>query len=194
MLSSILVWGVLVLGLLDSKFPVWFPYYGSWLIALAAEIVLAALPNSFRSPKPQFEYVQLTVQVSRVCLLLLLIIVFFGTRKEGNRRESGSDEESQTLLANGHTIEPGKPQNGNSYGSVPSSNDARTPETRESEESGDEPDREEKKRMKKLQERLINDGNWWTYAKSFSVSPGLAIQSIRTAQLIHKCCLSSQLP
>jgi hypothetical protein len=174
-LSSILVWGILVLGLLDSKFPVWFPYYGSWLIALAAEIALATLPNSFRSPRPQFGYVQLTVQVSRVCLLLLLVIIFFGTRKEGNRRDSGSDEESQALLANGHIVEPGKPQNGNSYGSVPSSVGANTPVTGESDESGDESDKERKKRMKKLQERLANDGNWWTYARSFSVSPNLAL-------------------
>ncbi|KAI9786630.1 MAG: hypothetical protein M1839_006181 [Geoglossum umbratile] len=166
-LSSILVWGILVLSLLDTTFPVWFPYYGSWLIALTAEIVLAALPSSLHAPKLQFEYIQLTVQFSRVCLLLLLIVVFFGTGKEGNRRDSGSDEESQALLANGHTVEPGKPQNGNSYGSVPSSNGANTPET--GEESSDDPDRERTKRMRKLQERLVNDGNWWTYAKSFSI-------------------------
>jgi hypothetical protein len=168
-----------VLSLLDTKFPVWFPYCGSWLIALTAEIVLAALPSSLHAPKLQFEYIQLTVQVSRVCLLLLLIVVFFSTRKEGNRRDSGSDEESQALLANGHAVEPGKPQSGNSYGSVPSSNGANTPET--GEESGDDPDRERKKQMRKLQERLVSDGNWWTYAKSFSVSHSLAIP----AQLIH---------
>ncbi|KAH0542717.1 hypothetical protein FGG08_002952 [Glutinoglossum americanum] len=166
-LSSILVWGILVLGLLDSKFPVWFPYYGSWFIALAVEIALVFLPHSFHSPKLQFEYVQITVQVSRVCFLLLLTSIFFGIGSGDNRRDNGSDEESQSLLANGQS-EPGKPQNNSSYGSVTSNNGMNTPDVGDSGKSGDEPDTEEKKRLKNLQERLLNDGNWWTYAKSFS--------------------------
>jgi hypothetical protein len=184
LLSSILVWGVFVLGLLDSKFPVWYPYYGSWLIALAAEIVLVALPHGFHSPKLQFEYIQITVQVCRVCFLLLLTSVFFGISKMGNRRDSGSDEENQTLLANGHS-DPGKPQNDSSYGSVASSSGTRTPGTGDSEESSDEPDEEENMRLKKLQERLLNGGNWWTYAKSFSVSSAFTTQRMEfTTQLM----------
>lgn len=124
--------------------------------------------DATRSPKN----VQLPLKVLRIGLLALLLGLLFGWRRPVVGRDK-HDEESTPLLA--HTESASQNMQDATanpkYGSTVSiENDS----TSSSEEVNVDPDaqdlKEEQEHFQHVEKRLKDDGNWWTYAKGFSVS------------------------
>ncbi|KAI9724419.1 MAG: hypothetical protein M1812_000487 [Candelaria pacifica] len=150
-LASALVWGIQLLALADTEKPVWYPYYGSWLITLIMELTLLVLHSVARPQQTTYEIIHIVIQGLRICLLVLLPCSLFGPNLIRSNQSSGNDEESQALLP--ASSEDRENVKASGYGTA---------------DSKGKPDAKEEKR-KRLQERLEKDGNWWNYMKSFSI-------------------------
>lgn len=172
-----LVWSIQCFALLETKSPVWYPYYGAWLIAAVSELTLFILPNIFLGIYGLFDLCSLSIQGLRICAIFVLLCIYVASR---NRKNSEySDAECQSLLhetlAPKNSVTNGSNENGNGYGGV--SNTAATTEDDTSKNSTDSTESDDEdifserltKAKERVQKRLDNDGNWWTYAKGFSV-------------------------
>ncbi|KAI9873720.1 MAG: hypothetical protein M1830_010691, partial [Pleopsidium flavum] len=171
--SSVIVWFILTVSLLDSAYPVWYPYYGSWLLALAAELVFATLPIVYHRPRGSVDLAQLALAVFRMFLLVLLLFLLFG-RRYSKARHGPIDEESQPLLAPRHaqdsTEDSGRTKCSGQYGSVSTNGDSTTAVDNASDIDWDAKNKKkEQDARRRVEDRLMNDGNWWTYAKGFSI-------------------------
>lgn len=93
-----MVWSIQAVSLITSKHADWYPYYGCWAIAVAAEILLTIFEHKSCAPIKASEFSQLEIQVIRICALALLLGLFFSARKSGGD-DTQVDEESQSLLA-----------------------------------------------------------------------------------------------
>ena len=153
-LSSVVIWGVIELCLVDNNSPVWYPYCGSWLLSLAAELCLLALPNDDPGQDSGFYKAKVFVEMIRVSFLFALPVSYWGFQRCDNQRSFCGDEESAGLLAANNTANA--LANGTSYGSI---SNGSAPENMANAEANT-------RMMKKIEE----SGNWWVYAKSFSVS------------------------
>ncbi|KZF19752.1 hypothetical protein L228DRAFT_40172 [Xylona heveae TC161] len=164
LLATVFVWGTQVLVLLDSKHPVWYPYFGSWIIALVVEVSLVALFGASEQVYKSLKYAELGIQISRLCLLILLFPLFFFL-KYSSAGAKGTDEENQGLLTGQKQGPDGKTQDSktNGYGSLEQS------PTSEEDDGEDSEQEEAGKARSRISERLKRDGNWWAYAKEFSV-------------------------
>ncbi|TVY75636.1 Heavy metal tolerance protein [Lachnellula suecica] len=174
LIASAIVFGIQVLALTDTKFPVWYPYYGTWFVGSASEITLLALSNVVHSPESAFDYIEIIIRVLRICIFILLPAVYFGLRND-KKKYDNSDAERQSLLRKKLAPEPSSSEdstttpantNGNGYGS--------TDQTAEDSDSSDDPSedsyiKKERKAKNMIQKRLKQDGNWFTYAKGFTV-------------------------
>ena len=142
---SIMLWGSVELALLDTQKPTWYPYYGSWLLSITAEVSLFVLSLATNKAPNNFEIARLCVEGARLLLFLALPL--------GLWTVWGQDpigEESARLLSSEATL-----ASPSAYGSVADS-DGEAEATRKAKE----------KMLKKIEE----SGSWWAYAKSFSVS------------------------
>ncbi|KAL7267837.1 hypothetical protein RUND412_009559 [Rhizina undulata] len=153
-LSSVVVWGIIELALLDSTKPVWYPYYGTWLIALATEICLSAVPEYYHWSSNPFKLAKLGIKATRLLLLIFLPVCFWGFQIRDNR-EDATDEESTGLLS-GIT----NSNDGTNYGSA---------EAEEADDDDYENSSEMRETRARMMKKLEESGNWWTYAKSFAI-------------------------
>lgn len=168
LLCSTIVWGVQVLILIESEFPVWYPYYINWAIAILVEGILILISNLYSTSKDLFNIAAISLQVLRLVTLILLPCTFLRLRNRKEKYEN-DDEERQSLLRKKLAPKPGSDdsaESSNGYGSTDNGSDDQESERGE-EDSYLKRQREAKEKIAK---RLKNDGNWWTYAKGFSVS------------------------
>ncbi|KAG0636143.1 hypothetical protein HOY80DRAFT_1055299 [Tuber brumale] len=154
-LSSVVIWGVIELCLVDNNSPVWYPYCGSWILALIAELCLLALPNDDPGRKNGFHKAKVFVEIIRVSFLFALPVSYWGFQRSDNQRSFCEDEESAGLLAASNAVNA--TSNGTSYGATGDGSN-NTPENTANTEAN-------ARMMKKIEE----SGNWWVYAKSFSI-------------------------
>lgn len=163
------------MSLLESAYPVWYPYYGSWLITLVVEIVLLTMSAVYHRPTVRFGFVRLGVEAFRICLLTSLLLLLFGGKCTGSRYNQ-ADEENQPLLASSHIQASSEDS-----GTTPCSAHYGSTSTGGSGAGGTDWDAKDKERerraRKRVEDRLRDDGNWWTYAKGFSVN-SLSINSL----------------
>lgn len=165
-ISSFLVWLILSFCLLDSKHPVWYPYYGSWLLALILEIGLFTLSLAICWPSSPFEYTLLIIQISRLKALNLLAAYLFASfSKAALEDHTSSDEKAPFLLQKDQPAEPGDLSN-SVYGSAAT-------ETFSSDgvdlEYEAEDVKKEEERKRDVQIRLKANGNWFTYVCEFAI-------------------------
>ena len=73
---------------------IWYPCYGSWLIALVVEAILFTLCITNGLPRSPFVYAQTTLQACRMLILVLLSTVLLTQ----TFRSTNADEESASLL------------------------------------------------------------------------------------------------
>ncbi|PWW73909.1 hypothetical protein C7212DRAFT_283744 [Tuber magnatum] len=151
-LSSVVIWGVIELCLVDNSSPVWYPYCGSWLLALVAELCLLVLPRDDPGQGTGFHMAKVVVEIIRVSFLLALPISYWGFQRGDNQRSFRGDEESAGLLAACDAVNT--VGNGTAYGATGDN----APEGVANTEAN-------ARMMKKIEE----SGNWWVYAKSFSI-------------------------
>lgn len=170
-MASIIVFGVQCLALTDSKFPVWYPYYGTWFVGLLVELFLIVVPNIFEPPKHVFDFAILAVQILRICAFIVLPSLYFGLRNDDKEYEH-SDIESQSLLQKKSRKKPSSEastMNGNGYGTTTANIQDSDTTDNSSDSSEDSWLARQRKSQAKIDKRLEQDGNWFTYAKGFSV-------------------------
>ncbi|KAL2168113.1 hypothetical protein VTG60DRAFT_377 [Thermothelomyces hinnuleus] len=176
LMSCALVFGIVVAGLSDAANPVWYPYIGSFAIALVLEPVLAILSLMVR-PAGSLRFIVFfdisAVAVRYFAVLLAMILYFAGGWN--HRQEKGTDSERQSLLkSNGHASHDsdsddqsdGTRQNG--YGSnSDSSTDGN--QSSDTDEDDNPYERRQRQASEQMEKRLKEKGNWLTYAKSFMI-------------------------
>ncbi|KAH7403640.1 hypothetical protein BKA64DRAFT_574026, partial [Cadophora sp. MPI-SDFR-AT-0126] len=169
LIASAIAFGVQCLALTDSKFPVWYPYYGTWFIGLVVELFLLVVPNVFEPPKKPFDFMVLVIQILRIGIFMILPSLYFGLRNDDKLYED-SDVERQSLLKKNLGKKPSSEAstlNGNGYGTnTENSQDSDTADNA-SDTSEDSFIARQRKAQAKIDKRLDQDGNWFTYAKGF---------------------------
>ncbi|EGO52584.1 hypothetical protein NEUTE1DRAFT_53953 [Neurospora tetrasperma FGSC 2508] len=176
LLSCILVFGVEFAGLVHSKAPVWYPFIGSFVMALLLEPLIAALSFLTRSSSTlSYSDIFSISTISARYLALALAVAAHITATCSFRREKGSDAERQGLLKasnSSSTTEVFANQDGdnstNGYGST---------STNSTDESSSPPndrvespyERRQRQAAELMEKRLKEKGNWVTYAKSFMI-------------------------
>jgi hypothetical protein len=166
LISSLIVFGVQAVALTDAKFPVWYPYYGTWFIGICVESTLLILPNVYSLPNGTFDYVVITIQCLRVVTLVLLVSFFFGLRND-KKEYDNADAEQQSLLKSKLAGKPGTSEDSaKGYGTTTGT----TTSAISVAASEDSWVVKQQKAQELIQKRLQQDGNWFTYAKGFAVS------------------------
>lgn len=184
LLSSILVFGVEFAGLSDSLKPVWYPFTGSFAMALVFEPAIQALSLTARQPGPlsTAEFFDFSAAAARY-LAFVMALVFYLEGNWAAKREKGSDSERQSLLkSNGLNGAPhgskvaddsaGGDQEQDGYGSTSDNSTEESADATKSSaaETPESPwERREREGREQMEKRLKEKGNWFTYAKSFLV-------------------------
>jgi hypothetical protein len=162
------------LALTDSQFPIWYPYYGTWFIGLTAELALLVVPNIFVPPKENYVLLVTIVQSGRVLLFIILPSIYFGLRNDSKEYDN-TDEERQSLLRKNLAPKPGSSEdsvnNSNGYGATETTQESEVTTANNSDGDDDEDywDKQDREAQKLINKRLEQDGDWFTYAKGFSV-------------------------
>jgi hypothetical protein len=176
LMSCALAFGVVFAGLSEAANPVWYPYIGSFVIALILEPVVGAVSLMARSTGP-LKFIEL-FDISALAvryLAVVLAVVFYLEGNHYTRKEKGTDSERQSLLkANGHAShdsdsdDQGNGTQQNGYGST---SDGSSDSNQSSDTDDDENPYERRQRQasEQMEKRLKEKGNWVTYAKSFRV-------------------------
>lgn len=165
-LSCLLVFGIQLSWLSTAEDLVWYPYQGSWIIALAFEATLGAFAvvESRAHSLGRYDTAELAL-ISLRCSILLALIFWTSMRRCVQAVHSWTDEEHQPLLSDAtNTNESG-------YGST---SDTEAASDEETEYTWERRKREAKESMQK---RLKEGGNWFAYAKGFMVCNN--IESLR---------------
>lgn len=182
-LSCILVFGILFIRLIESEAVVWYPFRGSWFLALCFEVPIAVLTafHLKRIVLSRFDILHMAFFSLRLALLSTLVVwTCFGI---WSRVPLVLDEERQSLLSNhnGNQSETqrnsGELGNNSSYGSTAQRASA----------SGSNAEHPWQKRrregLENLEKRLEEEGNWFDYVKGFSV----CFQTIYSSTLTRTC-------
>lgn len=183
LMSCALVFGVVFAGLSEAPNPVWYPYMGTFGIALVAEPVIGALSIMVRAGEsPSFTDIFDISTVAARYLAVILVLAFYFEGSCSARKEKGTDAERQSLLkTNGHADSHSNGDQPNGYGATSdastdgnqsSDTDGSTDGNQSSDTDDDENPYERRQRQasEQMEKRLKEKGNWVTYAKSFMVS------------------------
>jgi hypothetical protein len=183
LIASAIIFGIQGLALTDSKFPVWYPYYGTWFAGIVVEIALFILLCITRSPVDAFDYITIVIRVLRIGAFILLPALYFGFRND-KKQYDNSDAERQSLLRKKLAPKPSSSEdstlngngtangngNGNGHGYGTTTDAAAEDSDSEADPNEDRWVKEERRAKKLMMKRLKQDGNWFTYAKGFMVS------------------------
>ncbi len=145
------------MSLADSKHPVWYSYYGSWLLAFILEIVLFSLSSTICRPLNHFGYTLLGIQIYRLLALILLAAL---------HGETPISEEHTSLLINIGQLNEHVDLSNATYESTAVEESSLNGADLEFEAEGR---KKEKERLQDIEKRLTANGNWFTYACEFFI-------------------------
>ena len=143
---------ILLGSLANVENPVWYPQYGSWIIALVAEGLLFAFELGHGILASPFVYVRMTLQIIRLAVLLALPVLLFSKSTKGMTLK---DEESAALL--GQSTSVLSPNGHAHYGSI-----AVNPSEANLEYEAKKRKKDEEE-QRKLAEKLQESGSWVKY-------------------------------
>lgn len=170
-ISFLILWSTQTILLHRTRRPVWYVYYGSWLVTIAFEIVLLSLFASLQTVSRIPAVILVIIRASRIIVLLGLVVRYVMLRV--NVRRLWSDEESASLLGSKtvSTIQQSQAaKSPDDYGSTMTTAEAHSSSTEtEDSEPEDQAVRDRKKKQQPVTERLKKDGNWLTYLRGFSI-------------------------
>lgn len=167
-LSCILVFGILFIQLIESETVVWYPFRGSWFLALCFELSISILTafHLKRMVLSRFDALHIVfISLRLVSLSTLSAWTFLGL---WSKAPPVLDGERQSLLPepNGDQFKTqgssGKLGNSSSYGSTTQN------ETGSSSNSESPWQRRHREGRESLEKRLEEEGNWFEYAKGFT--------------------------
>lgn len=168
-LSCILVFGIEISQLNNAENSVWYPFSGSWALAIAFEVAIFVLQVSDSSFKPHPDDVVQIALVAIRCLGMLSLVAWRIPFSWSSNTPAKPDVERQSLLPKPSTTRHGSP-NGQSQHSEESGYGS----TLQAEESSDETpeyswERRQREAKEAMEKRLQEGGNWFEYAKGFKV-------------------------
>lgn len=179
LLSCMLVFGIqqTTLGGGGASGIVWYPFYGSWLIAFVVEPIIAAFSIFANIQKPNhstlFLWVSLAISAARYLVLALTLIVYFVWRARPEQT-SQDDESSPLLPKTGDRPGEGNYSGDSGYGTNSEENtEATNTQTTNtgaanSPSDGESPwERQEREAREKVEKRLRSEGSWVAYARGF---------------------------
>ncbi|MCJ1281672.1 hypothetical protein MMC26_000994 [Xylographa opegraphella] len=133
-------------------------------------LVLSLGLSSYR-PSTGIQYVQIGLEALRLILLAALPVVTFVFLRTPNS-DRGSDVESSPLLGHSQGISEDSQRSAGTYGSTLTQNTAENTSSTSNEEIENLAQQEMKKEnhdLELLNKRIKETGNWWAYAKSYSI-------------------------
>lgn len=138
----------------------WYPYYGSWFLALVLEIGLFSLSLATCRLSGPFDYTLLIIQISRLLALSLLVACVFGTFSKVTPH-TPSEEGAPLLSQMDRLVDIPN----TAYGSAAhrTSSDGADLEY-EAEEL-----KKEEEQKRDIEKRLKANGNWFTYVREFFI-------------------------
>ncbi|KAI7158500.1 putative ABC transporter [Hortaea werneckii] len=158
----------LLLGLIETKRPVWYVYFGSWLVGLLGET--GCLVCQIFADRGSYRFWLIALHSARAfCLLgltLLGAVLVLRSRQKSTKKQG----ESESLLANGNGHATGEPE---TYGTA-NGNSARKDDIPDDDDDYDidsdsEEPAEDRKLKKEQRKRLEGAGNWLNYLADFKV-------------------------
>ncbi|KAI5865145.1 hypothetical protein GGS23DRAFT_618124 [Durotheca rogersii] len=180
LLSCILAFGIEQNSLAGESRSVWYPFYGSWLIALALEPVNAALSfiaaHGSASSDPIADDnlpLMLRLDASIVivrCIIALGVVLAYSLGRTG--RVDAEDEERAPLIPKPNQRPDGVDASADSgYGTNTDATNTETTNTETNSPSDPESpwERQERLSREKIEKRLKNEGNWLGYVKGFFI-------------------------
>jgi hypothetical protein len=173
-LSCILVFGIEWAHLSDSESPNWYPYIGSYFIALIYEAAIDAL-SILTQQGTMSTYVQLldiATSGARYLSCIVILAVYYSSICFPIL-EKGTDAECQPLIpgkddVSGENTGEGQQEGQQNYGAT--SNDSKNTSKDKGKKPVESPwERRQRQAKEKRQAKLEENGNWLKYAKSFLV-------------------------
>ena len=175
LLSCILVFGIEQNSLRNPSARVWYPYFGSWVIALIFELTISALgiassrhwaTHSALSP---FMVVDAAIVLIRCIVVIALIATYLAWRDVAPHTDD--DEECRPLISKQRSSE-GERSADSGYGTSTETTNTETTNT-ETANSPSEPEspweRQERTAREQMEKRLKTEGSWIAYAKPFLI-------------------------
>lgn len=132
------------------------------------ELTLLVVPNVFDPPDTPFEFTSIVLQSIRVCFFIILPSLYFGLRND-KKEYDNADAERQSLLGKKLAGKQTSEDSSKSYGGTTKTNNQESDTTSDA-GSEDMWLAHQREAADKIQKRLQQDGNWFTYAKGFAVS------------------------
>ncbi|KAH8676063.1 hypothetical protein BX600DRAFT_194705 [Xylariales sp. PMI_506] len=177
LLSCVLVFGIEQSTLGDASNVVWYPFYGSWFIAIVLEPVIAVLSilgwtHSLHSGQPRqriFFWIDIVFIGARYIVLIAAVLVYFLGRP---RLESDEVDDETSPLIPKHSQRAGNEDGSDSgYGTNSESNtQANNTETTNSPSDPESPwERRQRLAKEQMEKRLKSEGSWIAYAKGFLI-------------------------
>jgi len=172
LLACTMIFSLHIGTLSQEEYPVWYPYFGCWVISLVFDLALLALAIAFPNGdlKTPYSLVGIVSMSLRGAIFIGLIVLYLFQRDSPGQPSASEDEESQPLLgdANGRAdaAETGNQNGGYGCTTTEASNKSKTAKSAAEENPHERRQREARENMEK---RLKEDGNWFTYIKRFMV-------------------------
>ena len=148
----------------------WYPYYVPWFLGIFVELALIIVQNVMQGPKNAFDFASIVIQALRITAFITLPSLYFGLRND-KKEYDNADAERQALLSKKlSTNTSGSDESGNNYGTLEDDDeDSDTADNTSEAGSEDSWIAEQQKTKELIAKRLKQDGNWFTYAKGFTV-------------------------
>ena len=144
----------------------WYPFFGAWILAFIFETLIVTLTLDHMRPSRPLEHVQVALEFVRVGLLALLLAVFFSLR---GYRHSVDEEETAPLLASSHESSAGSDGRQSGFGTIGSNASDESAAASANEEALAKEEKKQNERYAKLQEKVRQNGNWWTYLREYRI-------------------------
>ena len=146
------------------------------------ELVLIIVPNVFHPTNGLFNYFVIVMQCLRFCVFIIMPCLYFGLRND-KKVYDNADAERQSLLRKKVAPKLSSSEDSSANGSGYGSTNAQESDTAENSEAESEDSwlAEQRKAQELISKRLKQDGNWFTYAKGFTVGPNLCIMGNKHA-------------
>ncbi|KAJ8123696.1 hypothetical protein ONZ43_g414 [Nemania bipapillata] len=184
LLACVLIFGVQQNSFGDATDVVWYPYYGSWLMASLFEVAIAVIDfliaheasNVHLDAHPEIElpaFIRLDAAFSVVRFVIMLAIILIHFSSYDSIDADGSDEERSPLvpkpdqgLSNGN----GSTDSGYGTNSEATNTETTNTETANSPTDPESPwERQQRLLREKMEKRLKSEGSWIAYVKGFMV-------------------------
>ncbi|KAI0882841.1 uncharacterized protein GGS22DRAFT_190819 [Annulohypoxylon maeteangense] len=182
LLSCILTFGIEQNSLGNNSGVVWYPFYGSWIIACVLEPINAVLlfiiaqnpitttPITFDT-SALFLHLDASLVIARCVLISSALLAYFLWRE--SETSVDEDEERAPLIPKPDQRSNGTDNSADSgYGtnSDATNTEATNTETANSPSDLESPwERQQRISQEKIEKRLKNEGNWISYAKGFLI-------------------------